>query len=161
MSPITAVSIWVVAEIVWLTVSMNCIAASHSSPGASSTLFLVSTPRRSTHHRSRLRHYPRYFRVHPDAEMFFRDYTLKFLPTMPTWRDMTVDGAVSLVRYLHLCFIRQLIKPSQDSSIQRFPSMPEGECNRMIAWGLISCKSRGPPSQSELPDTWVPRSCRI
>lgn len=24
--------------------------------------------------------------------MFFRDYTLAFLPVMPTWQDMTQDG---------------------------------------------------------------------
>jgi hypothetical protein len=39
----------------------------------------------------------RYFRVHAESKMFFRDYTEQFLPTIPTWEQLTKDGAVCIM----------------------------------------------------------------
>ncbi|KAL7416183.1 hypothetical protein BDY24DRAFT_381288 [Mrakia frigida] len=72
--------------------------------------------------------FARYFRDCPESKFFFKTYTEKFLPTIPTFAEMTEDG--------HL-----------------FP--PEATLNRVIAWGLISYEiclhvAAPPPTEATL-----------
>jgi len=59
--------------------------------------------------------------------MFFKRYTEKFLPTMPTFRELTQGGVRSRLS-------SSLARLCADFSFLSF------SLNRLIAWGLISCK---------------------